>query len=296
MSLVIVGSLGLDTIETLAGKRVDALGGSAVYGAISSSLFTTTSIVGVVGDDFPQEYWDLLQRRRINLAGLETTPGKTFRWHGRYHNLNQAETVRTDLNVFKSFEPKLPECCKCCHSLLLGNIHPALQMNVLEQIERYHFVACDTMNLWINNTRDQLLEVLARVHIIFINEDEIRLLSGINNVFEAGGEILSKGPELVVVKRGEYGAIAITRQDMFFVPAYPIRQVIDTTGAGDAFAGGFMGYLADKPTLDKHHIRAAMRYGTVMAGVNVSSFSVDALAQADQDGIELMYENLINWT
>jgi len=296
MSLVIVGSIGLDTIETPMGMRQDTLGGSAVYGAISASFFSSTSIVGVVGTDFPPEDIQILKARGIGLEGMEIIPGKTFRWQGLYRHFNQAETIRTDLNVFETFEPKLPDSCRRCHSLLLGNIHPQLQLNVLNLIEHYHFAACDTMNLWINNTRDQLMEVLSRVNIVFVNEDEIKLLSGKSNVFDAAEYLLSTGVELIVIKRGEYGAIAITTESLYFVPAFPVRQVMDTTGAGDAFAGGFMGYLADKQTLDLDNIRAAMRFGTIMAAINVSSFSVDALVTTDVTTIDIMYAKLMEWT
>ncbi|MBM4402947.1 MAG: sugar kinase [Candidatus Cloacimonetes bacterium] len=278
------------------GKRTDALGGSAVYGALAASYFTSVSMVGVVGTDFPPEHIELFEKKHINLEGMEILPGKTFRWHGVYHGFNQAETICTDLNVFDAFDPRLPQSCLSCKSLLLGNIHPQLQLNALDQIRQYRFVACDTMNLWINNTREQLMEVISRVDIVFINEDEVKLISGKSNVFTATDDLLTLGVRYVIVKRGEYGAIAISKDSMFFVPAYPVREVMDTTGAGDAFAGGFMGYLANISILDAESIKTAMRFGTVMAAVNVSSFSVEALAKIDTETIEHKYKELIGWT
>ena len=296
MSLVIVGSIALDTVETPAGKVSDILGGSASYGSIAASGFTNVHLVGVVGDDFPREAVELFRARGINLDGLEVQAGKTFRWSGKYNNFNQAETLSTDLNVFADFEPKLPENCRSCHSLFLGNIHPALQLAVLAGVEHYSLVACDTMNYWINLCPEILTEVIQKVDIVFINEDEIRLYTGISNIFEAARKILDLGPQVVVIKRGEYGSITINNDSYYFAPAYPIYPIKDTTGAGDSFAGGFLGYLAECGELNENNLRAAVRYGTVMAALDVSEFSILGLVNASREQVDTMESNLQRWT
>lgn len=296
MSLVIVGSIGLDTIETPAGKVSDILGGSASYGSIAASNFTDVRLVGVVGSDFPSEAVELFKTRGIDLQGLEVQPGKTFRWSGKYNDFNQAETLSTDLNVFADFQPKLPDNCRSCHSLFLANIHPALQLSVLAGVEHYALVACDTMNYWINLCPDLLTQVIQKVDIVFINEDEIRLYTGLDNIFEAARGILALGPKVVLIKRGEYGSIMVTKDSYFFAPAYPIYPIKDTTGAGDSFAGGFLGYLAERGDLSEENLRAAVRYGTVMAALDVSEFSVQGLIRTGRDKIDAMVQNLERWT
>jgi len=296
MSLVIVGSIAFDTIESPAGKVVDALGGSAVYGSLSGSHFTDVRIVGVVGTDFPNSAIDLLKSRNICVNGLEVVEGKTFRWSGVYENFNQAQTLFTELNVFADFEPKLPTSCSSCHTLFLANIHPDLQHKVLDDVKQYSLVACDTMNYWITLCPDRLRELIQRVDILFINEDEIRQLTGIRDIFAAARSIHDMGVKLVVIKRGEYGSVTVSRDSFYFAPAYPIPQVKDTTGAGDSFAGGFLGYLTEVGSLDDEHIRKAVLYGTVMAALDVSEFSVDALAKTDRATIDEMLGNLKQWT
>ncbi len=295
MSLVIVGSVALDTIETPVGKVTDALGGSAVYGALAASYFTKVHTVGVVGSDFPPEHIELLRKHGIEVDGLEIKEGNTFRWAGKYENWNQAQTLDTQLNVFGDFDPVLPATCQSCSSLLLGNIHPALQLKVLEQIKNYCFVACDTMNFWINGTRDLLDEVIKRVDIIFMNEDELRLYTGEKSVFTAAEIILGKGPRLLVLKRGEYGSVLIGDDLLFFAPAYPVVEVKDPTGAGDSFAGGFMGYLAQSGEITPQNLKEACLYGTVMAALNVSEFSVVKLANHPFEHIQIMQDELRNW-
>lgn len=296
MSLVVVGSIGLDSIQTPAGKVHEALGGSAIYASIASSYFTQTHLVGVVGDDYPTEGIELLSRHKIVLDGLETFPGKTFRWSGVYEDWNHARTLLTELNVFADFSPKLPDSCRCCRSLLLGNIHPALQLQVLDSIESYDWVACDTMNYWISGWRNQLTEVIKRVDIMFINEEEIRQYTSQSNVFNAASVILDMGVKLVVIKRGEHGSVAVSHDDLFFAPAYPVREVCDPTGAGDCFAGGFMGYLATQDHLDRESIRAAVRRGTVMAALNVEAFSVQGIIDRDPEIIRTRVLELEQWT
>jgi sugar/nucleoside kinase (ribokinase family) len=295
MSLVIVGSIALDTIETPVGKVTDALGGSAVYGAIAASYFTKAYTVGVVGSDFPLSHIELLKRHGIGVEGLEIKEGSTFRWSGKYENWNQAQTLDTQLNVFGDFNPILPESCQNCNSLLLGNIHPDLQLQVLNQIKSYRFVAADTMNYWINGARNRLDEVIKRVDIVFMNEDELKSYAGEKSVYTAAEVVLAKGPKLVVLKRGEYGSVLIGDEMLFFCPAYPVVEVKDPTGAGDSFAGGFMGYLAKMGEMTPQNLKEACLYGTVMAALNVSEFSVIQLANHSFEHIQLMQEELKKW-
>ena len=283
---MIVGSIGLDTISTPAGKVEEALGGSAVYASLSASYFTQVNIIGVVGQDYPASARQIMQRHRINLDGLEVAEGKTFRWSGAYTNWNQAETLSTELNVFADFVPKLPANCTSCHSLLLGNIHPQLQLEVLKNTVSYTHLACDTMNFWIKGCPDLLKEVISKVQIVFMNEDETREFTGETNIFKAARTVLNMGPQLMVVKRGEYGSMAITEDEIFFVPAFPVTGVKDPTGAGDSFAGAFMACLQDASSLDFEHVKEAIRYGTVMAAYNVSEFSVEGLLDLNKDKID----------
>ncbi len=296
MSLVIVGSVALDTIGTPRGKVVDALGGSAIYASLSASYFSPTYIVGVVGEDFPARGLELLKAHQIHLDGLETLPGKTFRWSGRYDNWSKAETLSTELNVFADFSPRLPDCCKCCRSLLLGNIHPRLQLQVLEQIESYDWVGCDTMNYWIDLCPDELTAVLKKVDIVFMNEDEIKSYTSREDIYTAAREVLKLGVACVVVKRGEYGSVAVLEDSLVFVPAYPVSDVTDPTGAGDCFAGGFMSCLAEGSQLDSRTIRRAILHGTVLAALNVSKFSVEGIINLQRDSITKMVDQLHSWT
>jgi len=296
LSLVIVGSLGLDNISTPAGEVQNALGGSAIYGALAASFFTNTYIVGVVGNDFPIEGLNLLQKKGINLDGVEIKEGKTFRWSGKYTTWNRVETISTELNVFADFSPHLPESCKSCHSLLLANIHPALQLQVLNQVSGYSHLACDTMNYWIELCPKEIEKVLSRVEIVFMNEDEIRDYTSKPDIFSAAREVLALGPQWVIVKRGEYGSVAISANDLFFAPAYPVENVKDPTGAGDSFAGAFMGYLADHDLLNHSIIKEAILYGTVMAAKNVSNFSIQGLTDIAKYELDSYKENLIKWT
>lgn len=296
MSLVIVGSIGLDTITTHAGSVKDAIGGSAVYGSISASYFTEVNIIGVVGEDYPQTAIDTLMRHKVNLDGLEVAPGKTFRWRGEYHDLNKAETLLTELNVFADFVPRLPQSCSSCHSLLLANIHPKLQMEVLAQSNSYVHVACDTMNFWINSCPDDLREVIRKVDIVFMNEDEVRDFTDKSDIFVAARDLLRLGPSLIVVKRGEYGCVAIREEDIFFAPAYPISDVQDPTGAGDSFAGAFMACLEGHNKLSASVIRDAIRYGTVMAALNVSKFSIEGILDLKRQTIDQYKEELCQMT
>ena len=281
MGLVIVGSIALDSVKTPFGEVTDALGGSANYAAMASKNFCDTMIVGVVGEDYPPEYNELLKHNGVNVEGLEIKPGRTFRWKGVYNDFNRAKTLDTQLNVFANFNPVLPDSYKYCQYLFLGNIHPSLQLSVLNQMPNVKISACDTMNFWIERTKDELLEVIKRVTILFINEDEIRMLSGEENIFKAADMIAEMGPELIIVKRGEHGALAVHKDYYFFTPIYPVKDVIDPTGAGDSFAGGFMGYIAGKNSFEENVVKKAMVHGTVMASFDVEAFSIDRLKDAN---------------
>jgi len=285
MSLLVVGSIALDDVQTPFGKVERSLGGSAIYASMISKNFIQTNIVGIVGKDFPKEYFDLLDKNNINTKDIKVVPGKTFHWSGVYNDMNRAETIDTQLNVFADFDPQLCEDNRNCEYLFLGNIDPDLQLNVLTQMKRPKLIACDTMNFWIAGSRLKLLEVISKVNILFINEDELRMLTNEKNIFQAAQRALEYGPEYVIVKRGEYGAFAYSENYIFFMPAFPVRKVMDPTGAGDSFAGGFMGYLASCDTVNNEMIKKAMMYGTVAASFNVESFSVDRLKKISKHEI-----------
>jgi sugar/nucleoside kinase (ribokinase family) len=275
MSLLVVGSVAYDAVETPFGKCDQMLGGSASHFSISASFFTDVSIVGVVGGDFTDQ--EVFDTRDIGTRDLERIEdGKTFRWGGRYdYDLNVAHTLFTDLNVFADFQPKLSEESKRSRLLFLGNIQPDLQRGVREQMPDAHFVALDTMNLWIEHTRDSLVRTIKGVDVVIINDAEARQLTKIPNLIKAAREILRWGPTALIIKRGEYGAALFTRDSYFAIPAYPLESVFDPTGAGDTFAGGFMGYLASQETLDESAMRRAMIFGSVMASFNVEEFGTN---------------------
>ena len=278
MSILVVGSVALDNVETPFGKTENALGGSAIYFSIAASFFYhNIYLVGVVGTDFSKKHFDFLVSRGIDLDGLEQIKdGKTFRWGGSYmDNLNAAETHFTDLNVFRDFQPKLPESYKNSSYVFLANINPELQMDVLRQMTNPRLVVCDTMNLWIDISRPTLLETLRKIDILILNDAEARQLTGENNLTQAGKQILTFGPTRVIIKKGEHGAISLTESTFFSAPAYPLTVVCDPTGAGDSFAGGFMGSLATSNDLSEKSIRRSIINGTVIASFNVEDFSLD---------------------
>jgi sugar/nucleoside kinase (ribokinase family) len=286
MSLLVVGSVAFDAVETPFGKCEKMLGGSASHFSISASYFTDVSIVGVVGGDFGEEDATVFATHAIDTTDLEKIPdGKTFRWFGRYdYDLNVAHTLDTQLNVFADFKPKLSERSKQSRLVFLGNIQPDLQREVREQVPNAELVALDTMNLWIDNTRESLLRTIKGVDVVIINDAEARQLTEIPNLIKAARTILSWGPRALIVKRGEYGAALFTHDSYFAIPAYPLESVFDPTGAGDTFAGGFMGYLASQDRLDEAAMRRAMIFGSVMASFNVEEFGtarVRRLTQAE---------------
>jgi sugar/nucleoside kinase (ribokinase family) len=278
MSILVVGSVAYDSVKTPLGSREDTLGGSATYFAIAGSYFAPVSIVAVVGDDFRGEGLALLEQHGVDITGLKTVPGKTFRWAGEYsqEDVNSRETLDTQLNVFADFEPELtPEQRKKPY-LFLANIDPELQIKVLEQMEqRPNLVAADTMNFWIEGNREALLDVVRMVDVLMLDENEVRLLAREVNVVNAAKSVLNLGPRLVIVKRGEHGVIQFTRDTIFAAPSYPLEKVVDPTGAGDSFAGGFMGYLAAKGDLSPEGFRRATIFGSVMGSFAVENFSVE---------------------
>jgi sugar/nucleoside kinase (ribokinase family) len=290
MSLLVVGSVALDSLETPFGKREEILGGSACYFSTSAGFFGPTRVVAVVGEDFPQAHLDFLASRGADLDGLVRKPGRTFRWKGRYEfDLNTAHTLDTQLNVFADFKPELPDSFRDSEYVFLGNIDPDLQQAVLDQVSEPRFVACDTMNFWIDSKRESLLRTLRRVDLLFVNDAEARQLAGEHNVVKAARTILDFGPRAVVVKRGEYGALFFSRDEVFAASAYPLPDVFDPTGAGDSFAGGFMGYVANCRSEEPAVLRRAIVLGSVLASFAVEQFSLDRLRSLTTDEIRARY-------
>ena len=287
MSLLVVGSVAFDAVETPFGKCEKMLGGSASHFSISASYYTDVRIVGVVGGDFSAEEQKVFDAHKIDTSDLERIPdGKTFRWYGRYdYDLNVAHTLDTQLNVFADFEPKLSEKSKRARLVFLGNIQPDLQRGVREQIPDAELVALDTMNLWIDTARDPLLKTIKGVDVVIINDAEARQLTEIPNLIKAARTILSWGPRALIVKRGEFGAALFTNDSYFAIPAYPLESVFDPTGAGDTFAGGFMGYLDSQKKLDNAAMRRAMIFGSVMASFNVEEFGTARVQKLTPDEI-----------
>lgn len=290
MGVLAVGSVALDSVKTPFGREEEILGGSATYFSIAASYFTDVSIVAVVGEDFPAHHVASFQKLGIDTSGLERKPGKTFRWKGEYgFDLNTARTLDTQLNVFSDFSPKLLAAQRKLDHLFLGNIDPDLQRNVLEQMERPRVIACDTMNYWIGKKPDSLRQTLAQVDILLVNDAETRQLAREANLVRAARIILGWGPKTIVIKRGEYGALMIDGKSAFGTPAFPLEEVVDPTGAGDSFAGGFVGYLAARQSSDQAALRKAVVFGSVMASFNVSEFGPRGLAALTYAEIEARF-------
>ncbi len=291
MKILVVGSVALDTIETPFGKVENVLGGSAVHFSCSASFFASVALVGVVGQDFPEEYLQFLSSRNIDISGLQVSKGKTFRWKGYYeYDLNQAHTLETQLNVFKKFHPRLPQKYKNADFIFLANIDPDLQKEVLKQIKNPKLICCDTMNFWIENKQKSLLETIERVNIALMNDAEARELCKTYSLLDAARKIISLGPRTVIFKKGEHGALMFTDSSHFSAPAFPLEEINDPTGAGDSFAGGFIGYLAKSEDLSETNIRKAVIYGSVMASFNVEGFSVNRLRSLTHKEIDERYE------
>jgi sugar/nucleoside kinase (ribokinase family) len=286
MSLLVVGTLAFDSVKTPFGERDDVLGGSASFLSTAASYFTEVRMVGVIGEDFPKDHLSYFKKRGIDTAGVTTLPGRTFRWRGRYdHNLNVAHTLETQLNVLSDFRPELPPSFRDSRYVVLGNIDPDLQMRVLDQVKSPKLIACDTMNFWIDKKRPELERALKRVDLLSINDGEARQLSGEYNLVKAAQVIRAMGPKIIVVKRGEHGALLFLNGSIFAAPAFLLESVLDPTGAGDSFAGGMMGVLSKLDAQDPATLRQAVVMGGVLASFAVEDFSLERIKNLSQDEI-----------
>lgn len=295
MSLLIIGSIAFDTIETPVAKVEETLGGSATYICLAAGYFSKPNyLVGVVGSDFNSEHIKILEEHNTDLQGLQIIQGgKTFRWGGKYHeNFNDRDTLFTELNVFETFNPIIPEKLKSTEFVLLGNIDPPLQMNVLNQITNPKFVLCDTMNLWIDIRKQELLEVLKKIDLLVINDSEAKMLSGERNIFNAAEKIIELGTKYLIIKKGEHGALLFYEDKIFSIPAYPLREISDPTGAGDSFLGGLAGYLAMTNDISYENIKKGIVYGTVLASFCVQHFSTKGLENLSIEQIEKRYNEI----
>ncbi|MCJ7552496.1 MAG: PfkB family carbohydrate kinase [Ignavibacteriaceae bacterium] len=297
MGLLVVGSLALDTVSTPFDKVEDALGGSATYISLAASYFTgPVNLVGIVGSDFPKNYIKMLEEHNIDLEGLKIVEGgKTFRWAGKYHyDLNVRDTLSTDLNVFEKFDPIIPESARKSKYICLGNIDPVLQSKVLDQMDDPQFVVCDTMNYWIEGKKKELMELLPRVSVLIINDSEARLLAHEPNLIKASRKIRDFGPEILIIKKGEHGALLFTEDIIFSAPAYPMEMINDPTGAGDSFAGGFIGHLYSNRDLSPNCLKAAVIYGSTMASFCVERFSTKGLEELSLFRIKDRFREFMN--
>jgi sugar/nucleoside kinase (ribokinase family) len=286
MSVLVVGSVALDSVETPFGKADNVIGGSGTFFSASASHLAPVQLVGVVGNDYPMDQLEPLKRRGVDMAGLEQADGDSFRWRGRYrHDLNSAETLETHLGVFSHFSPKIPDQFRSAPFVFLANIDPRLQLDVLKQVQRPKMVACDTMNFWIESRRPDIIELIKHVDLITLNDGEARQLTDCFNLVKAARWIMDRGPKLVIIKKGEHGAFLFKEKSIFFAPAYPLESVFDPTGAGDSFAGGFMGYLARSGDLGDANLRRAVVYGSAMGSFAVEKFSVQRLLEITRDDI-----------
>jgi sugar/nucleoside kinase (ribokinase family) len=280
MSVLVVGSVALDSVETPFGKADQVIGGSGTFFSASACHLSPVQLVGVVGDDYPMAQLEPLKARGVDMAGLEQATGESFRWRGRYrHDLNSAETLETRLGVFSHFSPKIPTQFKSAPFVFLANIDPRLQLDVLKQVNKPKLVACDTMNFWIESRRPDILELIKHVDLITLNDGEARQLTDCANLVKAARWIMQRGPTMVIIKKGEHGAFLFKEKSIFFAPAYPLEEVFDPTGAGDSFAGGFMGYLARTGDLGDANLRRAVVYGSAMGSFAVEKFSVQRLLE-----------------
>ncbi len=296
MSLAVIGTLAFDSVETPYDRRDEALGGSATFFAAAASAFGEVGVVGVVGSDFPDEHLEHLRELGVDCRGVEVVEGKTFRWGGRYEaDWNTRHTTFTELNVFEHFQPKVPADLARAEFVFLANAEPRLQLAALEQFRAPKLVVADTMNLWIDIARADLAGVLAKVDGVVLNDEEARMLSGESHMLSAARKVLELGPRFVVLKKGEHGAFLIGEDVHFSLPAYPVECVVDPTGAGDSFAGGFMGYLASVGNGEPHSLRRAMLYGTVTASFCVEGFSIDVLRERRRDDVESRFAELLSF-
>ena len=292
MPLLVVGSVALDSVHTPQASREDVLGGSAVFFSYAASYFTPVKLVSVVGDDWPAEHTSLLQRRQIDTSGLQVVSGaKTFRWRGKYQpNMNDRETLEVHLNVFGDFDPVLPDPLRRAEFLFLANGSPRVQMKVMDQVPGARLTVADTMDLWIREQRDEVLQMLRRVDGLVLNDSEAKLLTGDENLVRAGHKVRELGPRFVVIKKGEHGAMFFSQHETYVMPAFPTPQVVDPTGAGDSFAGGMMGYLAERGDFEPTTLKKALAYGVLVASFNVEDLSLDRMQQIERADIELRME------
>jgi sugar/nucleoside kinase (ribokinase family) len=288
MSLLVTGSIGIDTIETPFGRKDNVIGGSAIYFAYAASFFTPVRLVGAVGDDCPHEYFSIFKSRPVDTTGLEVRCGsKTFRWHGSYlKDLNEATTVKVDLNVLAEQAPKIPQSFRDSQYVFLANTHPLLQQRMIDDLPSTKLIVADTMNLWINTERPELANLLKRIHGLVLNDGEARLLTNQKNLVAAARDVLKMGPKFVVIKKGEHGCLLCSHTDTFVLPAFPAENVIDPTGAGDSFAGGMMGYLASQDSFSPPTLKRALAYGTIVASFTISDFSLAALQATTKQDID----------
>ncbi len=287
MSVLVVGSVALDSVETPFGKADDVLGGSATFFSASASHLTEVSVVGVIGNDYPVDKLEPLKKRGVDFSGLEQADGPSFRWRGRYGNdLSSAETLETHLGVFSHFSPKIPKELRKSPFVFLANIDPRLQLDVLQQVEKPRLIACDTMNFWIQSRRPDLLKLLEKVDLVLLNDGEARQLTEQANLLQAARWIMARGPRHVIIKKGEHGAFMFTSDSIFFAPAFPLEDVFDPTGAGDSFAGGFIGYLARTGDMSEANMRRAVVYGSVMGSFAVEKFSIERLLTVTKGEID----------
>jgi len=294
MSLLVVGSLALDTIETPFGKRERILGGSAVYFSYSASFFSPVRLVGVIGDDFPLNELEFFKARAIDLAGLTIEKGKTFSWHGKYvGDMGTAQTIAVHLNTFGTFKPKIPPAYRRSKYVFLANGSPVLQGSVLDQMKRPKLVVADTIDFWIKNEKKALLALIERIDGLIVNSDEVRQLTGMYHLVTASREILKWGPRMLIIKKGEHGALLVTKDDFFAVPGYPIETVRDPTGAGDSFAGGMMGYLAQTDDFAVKNLKKSLLYGNTIASFTIEDFGVERLKQVSYSQVIDRYRSLL---
>lgn len=293
MSLLVIGTLAYDTVETIHTRRIEVLGGSAMYFSVAAGRFVPVKLVGVVGRDFRAQDIELLQRSNVDVSGVERADGRTFRWAGRYESdWNTRHTLETQLNVFETFDPKVPVSMRDARWVFLANAAPKVQMKALDQVTKPKFTVVDTMNLWIDTARADLLHLLRRVDAVVLNDEEARMLTGERNLIKAAGAVLGLGPRYVILKKGEHGAFLLGSDVHFSLPAYPIEDVVDPTGAGDSFAGGFMGCIAEKGNVEPATLRLAMLYGTVTASWCVQGFGVEALSGRTRREIDERFDQL----
>jgi len=297
MSVLVVGTVAYDSIEAPAGSVERILGGSASYFALAASYFAPVRMVGVIGQDFSQDYLDLFTQRGIDIDGIAREQGDTFHWRGRYHeDINQRDTIELHLNVLAGFKPKLPESYRAAEYVFLGNIDPVIQMEVVEQLRHMKLLVCDTMDYWIRESNADLKKILQRVEMLVLNDSEARLLSGYDNIVKAARAILRMGPKMVLIKRGEYGVLQFSDSAIFATPAYPLEEVFDPTGAGDSFAGGLMGQLARTGDMSQGGLRRAIVYGSVVASFTVEDFGVTRLIDVSLPAIEERYQRFVELT